>query len=94
MPSIRCAFFSRHGKVFFLMFQNALPRHSTSRIETSSSATSLTMVVTGKSLRSRAATAADDFRSVFPGLASRSSGRNIQTYLPTGRKGARQHNNG
>ena len=46
---------------------------STSKIETSSSATSLSMPVTGQSSCSRAATAADDFRSAFPGLASRSS---------------------
>ena len=62
---------------------------STSKIEISSSATSLPMPVSGQS-SSTAGTAADDFRSAFPGLASRSSGRNIQTYLPTVRRGARQ----
>ena len=62
---------------------------STSKIETSSSATSLPMLFTGQS-SSRAATAADDFRRAFLGLASRSSGRNIQTYLPTVRRRARQ----
>ena len=62
---------------------------STSKIETSSSATWLPMPVTGQS-SSRAAIAADDFRSAFPGLASRSSGKNIRTYLPTVRRGARQ----
>ena len=66
---------------------------STSKIETSSSATSLPMPVTGQS-STKAATAADDFRSAFPGLASRSSGRNIQTYLPTVRRGARQQRTG
>ena len=62
---------------------------STSKIETSSSATSLPMPVTGQS-SSRETTAADDFRSAFPGFASRSSGKNIRTYLPTLRRGARQ----
>ena len=62
---------------------------STSKIEISSSATSLPMPVSGQS-SSTAGTAADDFRSAFPGLASRSSGRNIQTYLPPVRRGARQ----
>ena len=58
----------------------------TSKTETSSSATSLPMPVTGQLSCSRAA---DDFRSAFPGLASRSSGRSIQTYLPNVRRGAR-----
>ena len=48
------------------------------------------MPVTGQSSCSRAAIAADDFRSAFPGLASRSSWRNIQNYLPIARRGARQ----
>ena len=74
------------------MFQNHLPHQHPCKIETLSSPTSLpaTMPVTGQSSCSRAAIAADDFRSAFPGLASRSSWRNIQNYLPIARRGARQ----
>ena len=61
----------------------------TSEIETSSSSATLlptTMPLTGQSSCSRVAIAADDFRSAFPGLASRSSGRNTQNYLPTAKR--------